>query len=335
MQERRRTIRVPCRIDAACHRVEETPPASARLTNLSLRGAALVSSQGLDADAQVTLRFSLPHDDTPLSIGGRIRWTDGASGFPPRYAAGVEFGALDETTRFCLNAFLEEQAHHLKSVAPPSSPWREPLQRIASLPLAKHVRGLVMALVIAGLSLAILGLQRYNRRLRQTLEDHARVIQQLETHHELLVTELHTTQQQTALLGQQLNDLQLYTSQLESHADALADQLAQTRQEYVRLLDDRETLRQQFTQLEQQQQTLEARFHSLPDLRQAMAEAIALQRRRVWLARREQLRLLDQQELASGNRGYLLQRSASPDPTLSIRVHAPQEAATTALSGGP
>ena len=88
------------------------------------------------------------------------------------------------------------------------------------------------------------------------------------------------------------------------------------------------------------QASLEARLQSLPDLRQTLADVMRVQQRRELDARQAQQQRLDQQELATGNRGYLVRKPpASGEPAVSITVYPPEtvpdDGATEALVYDP
>lgn len=332
MQERRTTVRVPCRVTARCRltTADGAPPSAshdtaARVTNLSQHGLGLLSPNRLDVGQRVAVRFALPHERQEIALDGLVRWSDGPSGFSHQWASGVAFEQVDETAQFCVNGFVADRAYHLIGARDgrPASWLRRLRPRLSLAPHQMH--SLVLLLLMAGLLLAVVLTQREAAQLRQNLSDRTRVIQQLEDHHQLLLTTLHDSRRQVDALAQQVSELKQSSSEMAARAAVLADQLEQTRQEYVRLSDDRRQMREELSEIQASHQALEARLQSLPDLRQAMADVLRLKRHQQRQARAAQARLRDQHALAGGNRGYLVRTPPSAEtPSVSITVYPPE-----------
>ena len=312
MRERRATVRVGCFLPAEYRVAERSLVSPGRITDLSLGGLRLFTSRPLAGGERVTVTFTLPRDDNPVSVHGLIRWSGPASSGDPGCPVGVEFERLDETTRFCVQAFVTDQTK-------PTS-------------LLKVGWPLLVGIVSAGICVWILQLQRQKEQLRQTLAERTSVITQLEATHQQLAQELDQTKAASSLTATEIGRLQHQRSQLETELGWLSQNLGELKQAYLRVRDERDALQNRVQVLEQQQAALEQRLTSIPELRKAIrqaAQAQAKQRREQrsqWLAR---LRDADQQALQHGNRGYVV-RDGHPTlagSRLSIRVLPPESPA--------
>ena len=309
MRERRATVRVGCFLPAEYRVAERSLVSPGRITDLSLGGLRLFTSRPLAGGERVTVTFTLPRDDNPVSVHGLIRWSGPASSGDPGCPVGVEFERLDETTRFCVQAFVTDQTK-------PTS-------------LLKVGWPLLVGIVSAGICVWILQLQRQKEQLRQTLAERTSVITQLEATHQQLAQELDQTKAAASLTATEIGRLQYQRAQLETELGWLNQNLGELKEAYLRVRDERDALQNRVQVLEQQQAAFEQRLTSIPELRKAIrqtAQAEAKQRReqrRRWLAR---LREADQHTLRHGNRGYVV-RDGHPTlvgSRLSIRVLSPE-----------
>jgi len=349
MRERRATIRIGCFLPADYSRLNDpsTPALAqgrpergeaeskddsiveeARVTNLSLGGLRFMARKAGAWGGRLRVRFTLPNEDELLSVNGIVRWSAHTPSRDGEYSQGLEFSGLDETTRFCLQAFIADQVRtsgRLGRVGRALSrlPQDLPTQFVTAI-------GLLMAgLVVAGLLVWVLMLQRKTVSLSQDVAARSLMVNQLEARRGQLLQELDQTKARLSDSRIEITHLQQQRAHLEAKIQWLSQNLGELKQAYRRVRDERERLRAQVVQLEHQQAAFAQRLQSVPELRKAIQQ-VRLSRRnqfRTQQARRiERLREVDRHDLESGNRGYVI-RQGQPTLTsahLSIRVYTPE-----------
>ena len=333
MRERRTTVRVGCFVPAAYRPADGSLDATGRITNLSIGGLRLLTHQPLSDGAHLALNFTLPNEEEPVSVAGLIRWNGPVVSGEIGRQVGVEFAKLDETTHFCLQAFVTDQTKPAVGIGRLGRgiEWR---QDGLATRLLKVGWPLLIAILSAGLCLGILQLQQQKEQLRQTLAERTGVINQLEVARQQLAQELDHTRAAAALTATELGRLQQERAQLETDMGGLIRNLGEMRQAYLRLREERDALKDRMLVLEQQQAVLATRLTSIPELHKAIREAyqVAATQRRAqrsqWVTR---MREADQQALQHGNRGYVIHDGqpmlTSGSGRLSIRVLSPEPTA--------
>ena len=106
LRERRATIRVACFLPTS---YQPHPPGSlgtGRITSLCVQGLGLLGSNKTQEGAKVEVQFFLPGEDHSLRVTGVVRWMGDAPATQEQ-CFGLEFSSLDDTTRFCLEAFIQ------------------------------------------------------------------------------------------------------------------------------------------------------------------------------------------------------------------------------------
>jgi chromosome segregation ATPase len=112
----------------------------------------------------------------------------------------------------------------------------------------------------------------------------------------------------------------------ESHSqiNALNEKITVLKGSNEQLNKEKQGLEQRITNLEQEKQAIEAKFHSLTELKGAIRQVkieMRQQKIQLELIRKEQQRELDAQELAMGNRGFIVKSGQSTyKPTIRIEV---------------
>jgi hypothetical protein len=283
---------------------------------------------GIGRGEPLKMSVMLPSEERLLTVNGIVRWTGSGLFRDGERPYGIEFTDLDDTSRFCLQAFVTDQLQHQK----PSGPFGRTASRLLEQYLSTRSlqAGLLAAggLLIVGLCAWIMVLNQQTMRLGQDLAERAIVVNQLEARHTKLQEELthaHGLMTQTRV---EIERLQQQRAQLEGQVQGLAVALEEVTQAYVRMRDERQVLQQRVSELEQREARLLHKLTSIRQLSQAIREARLARRRRVQEGRRQRiarLRETDQQELQSGNGGYIIRAGRPTLPSaLRIRVLPPE-----------
>jgi uncharacterized protein (TIGR02266 family) len=102
--ERRRTPRVPLRVDVTCY------IAGACLTgttaNLTVHGLSLETETSVPLDTEMEVVIELPGDEKPLKVSGRVARLARRKDDPPGF--GVEFDNLEEPARTRIAALVDD-----------------------------------------------------------------------------------------------------------------------------------------------------------------------------------------------------------------------------------
>ncbi len=329
MQERRSVIRVKCFLPSQYAYPPDSPAVNGHIADLSVRGLGLLAG-GKDGEPgqRVQVSVLLPSEEEFLTVQGIIRWTASSASRHGGYPRGIEFVDLDETQRYRLQTFVTDSLQQSRFQESLTRTVERVQQTMPSRVLAAS--GLLLSgVLVAGLCIWIVTLQRQSEHLRQVLAERARVITQLETRHQALQQELDQTKGQLARSFAEITQFHAQTARFETDLQWFSQNLSELTQAYLRLRDEREQLTKRLAQVEQQHVLLEQRWQSIPELRTALRQAYETRRqqlraqRRQWLA---QLREEDQRRLMSGNRGYVM-KAGQPTLTsshLSIRVYTPE-----------
>lgn len=328
MRERRTTVRVNCFLPTQYHLVDSPAISSGQVTNLSAEGVRLLATSPLQDNEHVRLSLLLPNEpETAVDVQGIVRWRQPDAATQEGHPVGVEFEGLDETTRFCLQSFIAEQAQR----EPHTNGLGQRMRRLRTSPLIRVLKigwPLVIGLVGAGGCVWILHLQRQQEQLRETIAERAAVITQLEAQHHELQQALEQARAAASSAGTEVEQLQAQRTQFETQVTALTQNVRELQQAYQRLAEERDALKQWVQALEHQQQALEQRLASVSELHKALRQAYRvrakdrLERWRQWLTR---LHRAPSEPRAEGNNGYLI-RDGQPTTSsnrLSIRVLDP------------
>lgn len=330
MRERRASVRVSCFLPAEYRLSDGTVTSSGQITNLSVQGLGLLTPQPLQPGNRLAAYVALPNDEQSLEIDGLVRWSVDSPERDGRYLAGVEFERLDDTTRFCLQAFVTDQTRQggrFRGRVGRSIAW---LRRTIPSRVIRVFGVLLGALLIAGFSLSVLMLQRKNEQLVQALAERAMVIAQMEARQQQLQERLKQTGLQALDSASEVERLQRQTARLETQVGWLSQNLHDLKGAYERVRIERTQLAEEVGHLEEQQAELTRRLTSVPDLRQAMHEAVHVgrrQRHQAWLAWLAKRREMDRTVSEQDNRGYVVYGGTptlTPGPRLSIRVLNPE-----------
>ena len=328
MRERRTTVRVNCFLPAQYHVVDSPAMSSGQVTDLSAEGVCLLATSPLRDDEHVRISFSLPNEqEAPVAVKGIVRWRQPDAATEKGYPVGVEFEGLDETTRFCLQSFIAEQAQRETRTNGIGQRMRwlrtSPLIRVLGIGWP-----LVIGLVGAGGCVWILSLQRQQEQLRSTIAERAAIITQLEAQHQQLQHALDQARATASSAGTEVAQLQAQRTQFETQIASLTQHLGELQQGYRQLTEERDALKQWVQTLEHQQQAFEQRLASIPELHRALGQAYRVQAKERLEHRRQRLARRHREPAQTpmeGNGGYLI-RGGQPTTTsgrLSIRVLDP------------
>ena len=157
MQERRTTVRCEC-LERARYRSDNDPTLrEGRLTTVTERGLGLLAHEPHRVGEQLTLSFMLPGEDETVTTTGVVRWVSQTTDQKRWYLLGLEWLALEETTRFRLDTFLRTHSETrrraaLEATQPLKQKWWRPYV-VWSLPLALLGLGILIVLLLRFLAL--------------------------------------------------------------------------------------------------------------------------------------------------------------------------------------
>jgi hypothetical protein len=308
MQERRSTIRVNRLSRAQYCPAEDLIPRDGRLTNLSERGAGLLTQETHRVGARLTLTFPLPEEEEPLTASGVVHWSDARARQGHWYPLGLEWLPMEETARHRLYTFLSRRTQ--------DRPLHVSGEQILSLdfhPVLRRIALFLGTLLLAGFALWALSLSQKNRALGEALEQRNAILVRIEQREAALERELMSARAQLASASTAVANFGEQTQTLEDEVGRLSGEVERFQQSYVRLREEREQLIQRVLASEQERLRLAARLSSIPELRLAIREAVKA-RHSADTAR---------QHAAEGNRGYLVRRGqpTAGRSTMWIRVH--------------
>lgn len=259
MQERRTTIRCETLQRAQYCSFSDLTPRDGRLTDLTERGLGLMAHEPHQSGERLTVSFTLPGEEDPLTTTGVVRWASQSPVHRRWFPLGLEWFPLEETARFRLETFLGKQIQGRAGKEIQESAAR-------SEPSAKSqviVWGAI-ALVSAAIAVALLS------RVQLLQQESARLTDAL-SRRDLLIAGLGDTQERasqqlelatTQLSGglQQLEALQRRNHELVLETHRLAGQLEHYQAAYTTLREERQDLILQVLSLEQDRARLVERL---------------------------------------------------------------------------
>ena len=339
MQERRATVRLSHRCRAHYCPSEDLLPRDGAIINLSERGAGLLAGETRQEGERVTLTWSLPEETETLTATGVVQWSHTRARTGRWYPSGLEWLPMEDSTRHRLETFLRRtQPTPSTRTAQRSDPFHD---------IPAWVIGVLRAGVVFGLLVGAwcllwgLWLQRENRQLDLAIQQRNAMIEYLEQRGVRLTRALGSAQSSLAQTTKEVARLDQQTQHLEGTLEQANQQIELTQQAYVKVREEREALMERVLDLEQQRRTLEqertrlaGRLSSIPDLRQAIHEAIEARKQEQRTQRREFIQAqqdADRHLRAGDNRGYVV---LDGQPTVShstiwIRVHEPDTVGPT------
>lgn len=335
MQERRTSIRIDRLSRAQYCPTDDLVPRDGRLTNLSERGAGLLLREAHRIGERITVSFSLPDAEEPLTATGVVRWSDDRSRQGRWYPLGLEWLGLEEATRRRLQGFITQQAQAVQPAPAGPSKTAASVRRIL---LGTALIGAVIGASFLAYQLVLT--QRQNLQLDDAiaqrdmtidvLEGRANYLKQRETQ---LQQDLTSTRIQLEMASDSVTQLGEQTEEMAGNILRLHEEVERFQQSYVQVREEREELMQRVLDLQQERMLLQKKLASIPDLNRAIREAVR--------GRQQQRRLARQQAIASaqaaqanfeleGNQGYLVRDGQSTfarsSPAMSIRVLEPETA---------
>ena len=322
MEERRNTIRLSHHGRAQYCSSEDLIPRDGRLVNVSERGAGLLMREPHRNGEMVTVGFSLPGERVALTATGVVRWSDepGKGGWHP---IGVDWLQLEDTTKNRLQRFI--------AGAP------RPAPKAVAPKLGRNTRTILLTVgavfllfLTAAAALWVRSLQWENRQLQAIVEQRNMVINQLAQEETQVKLELATAQQHLMDTANEVARLDQVAQGFGQQVAQLSGEVGRVQASYDQVRQEREELLQRVMDLETERMLLTRRLSSIDELRLAIHEAIETrksERQAHWLSLIRAQRMADAQELADGNRGYMVRdgRPTMSNTTVFIRVHDPEE----------
>jgi len=324
MQERRTTIRIGRLSRAQYCPADDLVPRDGRLTDLSERGAGLLTQETHRIGARLTVTFPLPEEEEPLTASGVVHWSDARARQGRWYPLGLEWLPMEETARHRLSTFLSRRTQE--------RPLEVSGKRILSVTLQPVLRRTVLVLgvlLVAGFAVWVLSLSQRNLALGEALKQRTAIIRHIEQREVVLERELTSARAQLASASTTAANVGAQAQELEAEVGRLSGEVERFQQSYVRLREEREQLIQRVLELEQERLRLAGRLSSIPDLRLAIREAVEARRLAQRQARTQTVMArvdAARQFAAEGNRGYLVRngRPTAGRSTMWIRVHEPE-----------
>jgi len=329
MQERRSTVRVNVRSRAQYCPIEDLLPRDGRITNLSERGVGLLVQEPHRDGEQITVNFSLPGDEDPLTATGVVRWSAPPTSKSRWHPLGLEWLPLEESIRTRLQRFLYRGSWSSPDteIASPRSTTQEPMvQR-----MTWTVVGILALFAIGLLGSWVFSIERENREMDTAIQHRNVVIHRLQRAEDTLRQELGSAKAHLASAAAEVARLDQATHELGGEAERLTQDVVFFQHSYALAREERDELMQRVLDLEQERLALSQRLSSVPELRRAIRDAVTLRRKAEETERRARihaLRELERHQLANGNRGYLTRegrQTAVTPSTVWIKVHDPAE----------
>ena len=321
MQERRTTIRFDYPTRAQYCSGEELIPRDGWLQNLSERGASLWVHEAHHSGERITVTVPLKGTDDLMTATGLVRWSSQRPFGWRRHSVGVEWLALGETSRQCLQRFLEDgaRAGTLLSLS------REQGE-------ALHIKGprwlgFSLALAVIGAALMFLGLwvvaaaHRENRRLETIVRQRNAMMGRLVERDEILQQELGAANAQLAMTSREIIQLDQQTQLLEETLKRLNQDVGAVQRSYAETQQARRALAEQLMALERNRTELIRRLSQAEELQLAVREAIEA-RQGLQPATSSATPALPRTG-SRGNRGFVVLngRSTIPHPPHEVTKH--------------
>ncbi|MBI2104848.1 MAG: PilZ domain-containing protein [Candidatus Omnitrophica bacterium] len=320
MQERRAAIRISRRCRTQYCSSEDLVPRDGKMTSLSEQGIGLLVQEAHRAGELLSVGFSLPGEREALTATGVVRWSG-----PPRdgrwHPVGLNWLQLEESVRNRLQQFLDGAA--AETAPPPAAAKR---RRSLAVPAAAALLALG-AVLIGWWTLSV---RRENRQLQGAVELRDQVIDELGTQGTQLVAELGEARAHLMETAAEVARLDQQAQAFGTAMERMDGELAAFQASYAAVREERDALIKQVLDLEQARTSMLKRFSSVDELRLAIREAIDARkqaRQAVWFSRLAARRTAFDQQLADGNRGYLIrdgQPTLGAGGAMSIRVHEPE-----------
>lgn len=318
MEERRAAVRFAHRCRTQYCSSEDLMPRDGRITSLSEQGIGLLVREAHRAGELLSVGFSLPGEQEALTATGVVRWSA-----PPRdgrwHPVGLNWLQLEESVRNRLQRFLDGA-----EASAPAAVATKRRRRPAALTAA--------ALLLLGVALAgwwAWSVHRENRQLHTAVALRDQVIDELGTQGTHLVAELGEAKTHLLETAAEVARLDQQAQVFGIEMEQMNGELGRFQASYEAIREEREQLIKQVMDLEQERTTMLKQFSSVDELRLAIREAVEARKQARQASRLSRLaarRAPVDQQLADGNRGYLIRDG---QPTVSagtrwIRVHEPE-----------
>ena len=198
---------------------------------------------------------------------------------------------------------------------------------------SQRQRRIVLVVLVALLGASLwrtTAAERERRRVAKTYEEAQQLIEQLTADRDHLNTELVDARRTVEGQASGLQSLEVELASVQDRLRETVAQVASLQREHGQLREQNSSLTAQLEAAVAERQQLEAKLSSLKELRLAMREV----KRKVWAGRWASWRTqakrqqeVDQAQLASGNRGYVVKQGKSTigaSPRLLVHVLEPE-----------
>ncbi|MBI3321701.1 MAG: PilZ domain-containing protein [Candidatus Omnitrophica bacterium] len=272
MQERRATIRTPHVCRAQYCPADDLLPRDGRITNLSEQGVGLLVREAYRSGEQVTVGFSLPGEREVLTATGVVRWSASEPLKGRWYPLGLEWLSLEEATRHRLHEFL---AHRIQRTPAPSAAFQSATVGVWNVgPSAWRSAGLAGLLLILAWGVWIDSAHRRQRQLEIMLEQRNTLILRLKQREAQAARELMASRTYVSATSGEVARLSQEAALFQAETERLDREIERFQQSYERVHGEREELMQRLLDVKQERALLARSSISLPELHQAIREAV-------------------------------------------------------------
>lgn len=272
MQERRTTIRVTTACRAAYCPATDPTPRDGHVLNLSGGGAGLRLREAQPVGERLTVSFSLPGDDQPVTATGIVRWSD-APAKQRWLRAGLEWSPWEETARHRFQRFLYQQTLPSRAPAEGATPFRA---RSCSRVMGGLLGAALLGSVLMGIWRGVR--DEADRRLQVIAAERDAVIHQLAQQDTTMRQELGAAQAYLASTVGEVTRLDRQAKLLEGQVQLLNSDVAAFEDSYAILLQERERLARQIQELQDEREAEATRAAFADQVRLAVHEAIESRR---------------------------------------------------------
>ena len=196
--------------------------------------------------------------------------------------------------------------------------------------MKRHQILLLLLVILMGTSVwRQVSVEREKRKIDAAYQEAQSTIQELSSERAQLNQELTTTRQTVEDQAGNISNMQQELKTVQDRLDKTLAEIASLQQEHQQLRQANSSLTTQLSSVMQEKQQLEAMHSDLRELRLAIRDVkdkMWQQRWAAWRARVDAQKRADQEQLANGNRGFVVRAGASTlgaSPRLHVHVLEP------------
>ncbi|PIQ83875.1 MAG: hypothetical protein COV75_05295 [Candidatus Omnitrophica bacterium CG11_big_fil_rev_8_21_14_0_20_63_9] len=172
--------------------------------------------------------------------------------------------------------------------------------------------------------------EREKHRIAAAYKEAQDLLNQIEQERTHLNTELSGARTTIETQEGSLDNLQQELSEVQTRLERTVSELSMLQEQYAKLQTENSSLNSQLSVVSSEKQQLEAKLSDIRELKLAIRDVkrkVWARRWEAWRARAASQREKDQEQLASGNRGYLVRGGAATlgsGPRMHVHVLEPE-----------